>query len=164
MPETKPLIDAQNAQFREMFAKGQLSISGFSKVLLPSPEPLNYVTVPWCKHFIKSWGWSLLSASSEQASLPFNHPDMKMYREHYQDLLKDGVRPYMVLNFDQLGRCAFRWDGKMQWKERGSIGKRGRKRRAPRQLDKKRHAVRGARKSITVARFKGNQFWYLTLT
>ena len=89
---------------------------------------------------------------------------MKMYREHYQDLLKDGVRPYMVLNFDQLWRCAFSWDGKMQWKERGSIGKRGRKRRAPRQLDKKRHAVRGARKSITVARFKGNQFWYLTLT
>ncbi|CAL1164996.1 unnamed protein product [Cladocopium goreaui] len=114
------------------------------------PSEVEKPNQKWCRNFVKNFGWSLLSPSMEQASLPFDHPDMKLYRDNYKKMITTGqVHPYLVLNFDQVWRCAFSWSGRMHWKPRENVGKRSKKVKTPKTLDKKRHAVRGARKSVT---------------
>ena len=144
------MVEEQNNEFRQQHERGELSAKALAKALLAMPTALKKPTYKWCRAFSKNFGWSLLSSSTEQASLPMNHPDMILYRQRYEAMLASGVHPHMVINFDQVWRCAFQWDGKMQWKPRANIGRRGRKVRNPKVLDKKRHAVRGARKSVTV--------------
>lgn len=145
------MIAEQNAHFQDLFEKNKLSAKALSKALLPMPTEAKKPTVVWCRDFVKRYGWSLLTASTEQQSLPFNHPDMILYRKNYREMIESGkIHPHLVLNFDQVWRCAFNWTGRMQWKERAKVGQRGVKRKIPKTQDKKRHAIRGARKSLTV--------------
>eukprot|EP00438_Fugacium_kawagutii_P029588 Skav213420 [mRNA] locus=scaffold38:167382:172740:- [translate_table: standard] len=111
--------------------------------------PVEKPSTAWVYNFLKRFGWSLLSSSSEQASLGYNHPDMKLYRQHVENMIAEGVHQHLILNFDQVWRCAFQWNGKMHWKARDLVGKPSSKTKAPKKLDKKRHAVRGARESLT---------------
>ena len=133
-----------------MKEEGKLSVKDLANSLLPTPAKVEMVGEKWCRYFIERFGWSLLSVSSQQACLPYNHADMKMYRDHFRDMIDSGVHKYLVLNFDQVWRCAFSWCGKLQYKPRELVGKIGRKRPVHKTIDKKRHAVRGARRSLTV--------------
>ena len=114
-----------------------IRMQAFEKPIVPKPDQR------WCRGFSRRYCWGLLSASTDQASLPFHHPDMQLYKHLYQKMIQQGVHPHLVLNFDQVWRCAFNWTGKMRWKKRANVGKRSKKVKAPQTLDKKRHAVRG---------------------
>ena len=138
------LVKEQNEKFSAMHERKEISSSALCSALLPEPAP-----VPLCRKFSQKFGWSLLSGSSEQASLPYSHPDMQLFRHSFQSMLDNGVHKHLVLNFDQLWRCAFNVSGKLHWKPRENVGKRSAKAKALKRLDKKRHAVRSARRSLT---------------
>ena len=155
LEKTKQLVQEQNEALHQRHAAGQLSAPALAKALQPIPQELKPPGSKWARSFIRNFGWSLLSGNSEQASLPMNHPDMQLFRDYYETMVtKDGIHKWLVLNFDQLWRCAYSCSGKMAWKPRGNVTKRGRKVKAPKTLDKKRHAIRNARKSLTVPSMK----------
>ena len=148
------MVEEQNSQLKQKHDAGELSAEALVKALAPLPEPVKQPTEKWCRNFSKRFGWHLLSPSTEQASLPYDHPDMVQYRQRYQDLVRSGVHPDLVLNFDQILRSAFSWVGRLHWKPRKKVGMFSKKSQVPKRLDKKRHAVRGARKSLTVPRLQ----------
>lgn len=154
LQEAKNAVDKNNNDLIQMHKEKKITAADVAKRRLNHPTKVEEVNELWARNFMKRFGWSLLSSSSEQASLPYNHVDMEMYRQHYKHMLSQGVHNHLVLNFDQVWRCAFSWTGKMHWKPRSKVGKMGKKTKIPKQLDKKRHAVRGARKSLTVPRCK----------
>lgn len=152
LDEAKTLVEEQNKSLKEQYHKGEIGHRTLLEGLEDPPRPLQKPSLPWVYNFLRRFGWSLLSSSSEQASLGYSHPDMKLYRQHVEKMMGEGVHPHLILNFDQVWRCAFQWNGKMHWKARDLVGKTCSKSRVPKKLDKKRHAVRGARKSLTVPR------------
>ena len=149
LKESVKLVKEQNENFRAMHERKEISTSALCSALLPEPTPVPMPDQNWCRKFSQQFGWSLLSGSSEQASLPYSHPDMQLFRHTFQSMLASGVNKHLVLNFDQLWRCAFNVTGKLRWKPRVNVGKRSAKTKAPKRLDKKRHAVRSARRSLT---------------
>ena len=160
----RSLVAQQNDEIRAKHQRGEISAKTLAQTLSPMPSEVEKPNQKWCRNFVKNFGWSLLSPSMEQASLPFDHPDMKLYRDNYKKMITTGqVHPYLVLNFDQVWRCAFSWSGLMHWKPRENVGKRSKKVKTPKTLDKKRHAVRGARKSVTAPRFNQHTFVYMTV-
>lgn len=152
-------VKKHNDHYQALYDKGELSADGLRQALAPMPEKLKPPSNQWCRAFSERFGWSLLSSSSEQASLPFDSPDMELSRKQFSDMIKGGVHPALVLNFDQVWRCAYSCSAKMFWKAKQNVGRREAKKAPPKSLDKKHHAVRGARKSLTVP---WNHFRYLT--
>lgn len=154
--ETIDMVKQQNESFKELHRSGSISSGSLAKLLQPLPKPVPKPTERWARHYLKNFGWSLLSASPEQASLPYNHPDMELYRSQIAHMVQSGkVHKHLILNFDQIWRCAFNVKSKLLWKRRGQVGQRSKKRKVPKTLEKKRHCVRGARKSVTAPSFKG---------
>ena len=154
LQEARDAVEKYNNELIQMHKEKKITARDVAKRRLKYPTKVDEVSERWGRTFMKRFGWSLLSSSQEQASLPYDHADMEMYRQHYKHMLSQGVHKHLVLNFDQVWRCAFSWNGKMHWKPRTKVGKTGKKTKTPKQLDKKRHAVRGARKSLTVPRCK----------
>lgn len=152
MPSITAQVEEHNAKILKSKEEGKLTVKGFEQSLLPVPAQVINVGEKWCRDYIDRFGWSLLSVSSQQACLPYNHAEMKMFRDHFRDMVDSGVERYLILNFDQVWRCAFSWSGKLQYKPRELVGKRGSKRQVDKRVDKKRHAVRGARRSLTVTK------------
>lgn len=150
--QSREMVEMQNKQLKEKHDAGELSAEALVQALEALPEALKKPDEKWCRNFSKRFGWHLLSPSTEQASLPYDHPDMQQYRQRYQEMVRSGVNPDLILNFDQVWRTAFSWSGRLQWKPRGKVGMVAKKGKVPKRLDKKRHAVRGARKSLTVPR------------
>ena len=117
-----------------------------------------YIYTPsWQENWIRWWrqafGWSLLTrGGDDQQWLPWDSPDMVRSRQETLELIQEkGVHPYLVLNYDQLWRQSWSTSKfKLHYKHRSGAGKRVAKRKAGAREDKKIHAVRGSRRSITV--------------
>ena len=149
---TKKQVDDHNKQILEDAAAGTISAEAALKGLLGPPERLVHPTTSWCRHFLKNYGYSLLSKGCDsQAWLPYSHPSMKAARDYVRDLLQHHVHGGLMLNYDQVWRVAFTWGGKLLWKERDQVGQRAKKRRIDPKEDKKLHHIKGSRRSITVS-------------
>ncbi len=151
----KQIVDNANAALQDQFDRGTISGQALIKGLKPSPQPLKAPPLAWSKWFLRTWGWSMLSRQSDaQASLPYDHWDMKHAREKVASLASSmGVHPALIINWDQLWRASWQFGGKLLWKPRSATGKRIHRQKAPKRIEKKLHAVKGARRSITEAKF-----------
>ena len=84
---------------------------------MPRPRKLRTPDRRWGSWFLKKYGWSLLSRSSDQQqSLPYSHDDMRVAREDYQKLLQSGVHGALILNYDQLWRCCWSHNSRLMFK------------------------------------------------
>ena len=100
-----------------------------------------------------SWGWTLLSRSGDDSGwLPFSHSDMEAARQATKRLVThEGIHPFLILNYDQLWRNAFTLrKTPLIFKDRSGTGRRVKKSRMNPRGDKTIHAIRGARRPITV--------------
>ena len=123
---------------------------------------VDYPGRSWCRHFLRNFGYSLLSNGCDgQAWLPYSHPDMEASRAHMRQLLEEKCHAALVLNYDQMWRVAFSYGGKLLWKDRSSAGLRCQKRKISQKCDKKLHHVKGSRRSLTVSRTQFMCFWFL---
>ena len=154
LEERQRIVREQNEALKAKHAAHQLSARALSEGLMKIPEKVEVPGKKWRTQFLRSFGWSLISSSTEQASLPYHHPDMEAYRNHYASMISSGVHKHLVLNLDQVWRCAFQFGGKMLFKPRGQVGKRCKTRSVKKTVDKKHHAVRGARRSLTAPRIE----------
>ena len=151
------IIRAANSELRSKFEASQISSRAFIAGFQAEPKPVKPPTLQWGRWFLQKYGWSLLSRCSDQQSwLPFNHPEMIAARQAVQDLFDaHNVHPAMVLNFDQLWRQSWSFTGKLLLKDRKAMGCRRNRSKCSKRADKKLHAVKGNRRSMTVP-------WFLT--
>ena len=116
---------------------------------MPRPRKLRTPDRRWGSWFLKKYGWSLLSRSSDQQqSLPYSHDDMRVAREDYQKLLQSGVHGALILNYDQLWRCCWSHNSRLMFKA-GNAGKATPRKAAPARANKKVDAVKHARRGVT---------------
>ena len=106
--EAKSLVEEQNQQLIAQRERGELTATALFEGLQRAPEKVPIPTRRWCQKFRTNYGWSLLSRGGDtQAFLPYSHPDMAASRDAMAEMLADGVHEALVLNFDQVWRCAF---------------------------------------------------------
>ena len=146
-------MEAHNKEILAKIDAGTLTAEAAIRALTPLPKQVEMPTKSWCRHFLRNFGYSLLSNGCDtQAWLPYSHPDMETSRAHMRDLLQSKCHPALVLNYDQMWRTAFSFGGKLLWKDRQDAGRRCLKRKVGPKTDKKQHHIKGSRRSITVSR------------
>ncbi|CAK9114704.1 Uncharacterized protein (Fragment), partial [Durusdinium trenchii] len=149
--EAQELVERQNQELVDRHERGELTAAALAAGLQDVPETLAIPSKQWCRKFRINFGWSLLSRGGDtQAYLPYAHPDMQASRDHMAATLADGVHGALVLNFDQVWRCAFQFNGRLFYKPREAVGERCSIKKAPHHVDKKLHYIKGCRKSLTV--------------
>ena len=119
------------------------------------PREISRPGVGWAKWWKESFGWSLLTRrGDDQQWLPYHHPDMAQSREATSALVQeDDVHKFMILNFDQIWRSSWSMEHhKLHYKDRRAAGCRMKKKKIPHREAKKVHAVKGSRRSMTVAK------------
>lgn len=124
---------------------------------MPIPQLIDPPGAIWAQWFKEAYGWSLLTRrGDDQQWLPYHHPDMVQSRAATQALIDEQeVNKFLILNYDQIWRSSWSMEHhKLHYKVRSKAGKRGSKRKAPHQEAKKVHAVKGSRRSMTVAKFE----------
>ena len=145
-------VEQHNEKILAEVDAGTLPAHSALRGLTPLPKKIEYPGRSWCRHFLRKFGYSLLSSSdNSQAWLPYSHPDMQASREHMRDLIQNKAHQALILNYDQLWRTAFSFGGKLLYKERHLAGPRAAKRKANRVVDKKLHYIKGSRRSLTVS-------------
>lgn len=154
LEKNQEIVSASNEELKQQLDNGTISAQAYLKGLRPVPEKLKPPSVGWSRWFLRVWGWSLLSRQSDaQASLAYDSFDMQQARAKVDSLTKEkGVHPALIINYDQLWRASWQFGGKLMWKARSGIGKRLPRKKAPKRCEKKLHAVKGARRSVTEAR------------
>ena len=154
MDASVALVTEHNAKLQSDFEQGLLSAEAVLTAVQPVPVRIRYPTPSWIRWWKSSWGWPLLSrGGDEQGWLPYSHPDMAAARLDTKRLFsEDGCHKWLCLNYDQIWRNAFTLQKtRLLWKDRSSAGKKSSKKKMRARGDKKVHAIRGARRSITVA-------------
>lgn len=151
LEETRQRIMAHNEDAIAQYKNGDLHPKTLSKMIEPLPTRLKPPSAAWCQWFRVAWGWSMYSRSSDaQAWLPFDHADMAASRTAVQSLVSEGVHPGLILNYDQIWRNNFNAAKfKVPFKGRHHFGRRARRVRPHASFDKKSHAVKGSRRSLT---------------
>ena len=142
-----------NESVVERYKAGELHAEAVQGAFLPLPKKLKVPSQSWARYWRSKWGWSMLTrGSNEQEWLGYNHPDMKLSRDSFQEMIESGCHPGLILNFDQLWRACWATSKfKLAYKPRGLAGERSSKQKAGPRLDKKVHSVKGSRRSMTVA-------------
>lgn len=144
-------VEEQNKKLLELVKNGEMTmeaaLAGWSQL----PHPVKPPSASWARSFQQKWGWSLLSKGSQGGGwLPYNHPDMVHARQATQALFESrGVHEALLLNFDQMWRTCFSFDGKLRFKPRAFAGQKVPKQKTGQHESKKLHHVSGCRKSLT---------------
>ena len=107
-------------------AQGELHAAAVQGAFQPLPRKLKVPSQSWARFWRSKWGWSMLTrGSNEQEWLGYNHPDMKLSREAFQEMIGSGVHPGLILNFDQLWRACWATSKyKLAYKARSNAGVR----------------------------------------
>lgn len=144
-------VKAHNQMLSQEMDAGRLSPQTVMQQWLPVPTLVQQPSVQWARWFLKEFGWSLLArGDGSQGWLAYNHCDMVATRAKVEGLIsKRGCHPALILNYDQLWRSCYQWGGRLLYKHRKNKGMRAKKKRAPKTMGKKHHAVKGARRGIT---------------
>lgn len=154
LEENKQIIQDSNQSLKQMYEKGTISAASLCEAWKPLPKPVSPPGYRWSRWFLKQYGWSLLSRQPDnQAWLPYEHSDMIAARAYVNGLVEqEKVHPATILNYDQLWRCCWSFSGKLMMKDRTKMQKRSRRGKIHKRVDKKLHAVKGNRRSVTVSR------------
>lgn len=152
LEHTTAVITQHNEEVERKYKSGELLPESFLNAYLPVPKKVDYPSLSWVRWWKASWGWTLLARTDNGGGwLPFNSSDMQQAREEVRALItRDSVNKHLILNYDQVWRCAFSLTKcPLMYKHRSGAGQRAAKRRMGPQHDKKIHTIRGSRKSIT---------------
>ena len=144
-------VEAYNANVLNQYKEGSIHPKALEAAFEPMPQKLKQPSRSWCQWWRMAWGWSMLTRSADsQQWLPYEHADLQATRDHVADLLATGTHGGLVLNWDQIWRNSYDVSKfKVAYKTRANVGKRTRRTRPNPQFDKKSHAIKGARKSMT---------------
>lgn len=106
-------VKEANDQLLENMNAGKLDTEAVVRAWLPVPAALPLPSSAWASWFLKEWGWSFLSRSSDtQTWLPWDHADMQASRDRLRTLIHERhVHPALGLNFDQLWRSCYQFGG-----------------------------------------------------
>ena len=151
LEKNRDIIELNNKELKQSLEEGKIEPEVFMKSFQPVPTAVKHPSISWSRWFLRSWGWSLLTKQSDaQLSLPFEHYDMVQARSLVASMVDvHKVHPALLVNFDQLWRSSWQCSGKLLFKDRGHAGKRVHRAKAPKRMEKKLHAVKGARRSVT---------------
>lgn len=140
-----------NDELKDKYKNGDLRAEALVESFLPEPEEVKRPGREWVYQWRRSFGWSMLTRSSDsQAWLPFHDADMQAARDYVNSLSSQGVADGLCLNFDQVWRQSFDTHRfKLAFKPREGRGMRMKKVRPNARFDKKNHIVKGARKGLT---------------
>lgn len=143
-----------NEDVRSKLANGQMSAEEAIAAYTPRPVVVKHPSRRWCVHWLRRFGWSVLTKGSEaQASLPYEHPDMMQARQYVRSLTSEyGCHGAMILNFDQVWRCCWSFCGKLYYKGSHLAGQPCKRQKVGAHVDKKLHMVKGSRRALTAAR------------
>ena len=150
LAEATNAAEEHNCSILAQVQDGQLSAEEALSRVLPRPRKLAPPSRHWAANFLRQWGWSMLSRSSDaQIALPYDHEDMQQSRLAYRDLLeRQGVHKGLVLNFDQLWRTAWASSAKLLFKS-GAAGEKSCRVKATGRANKKLDTVKHGRRGIT---------------
>ena len=145
------MVQKWNDEIMRKFEKGDIHAAAAIEGYLPPPRPVEAPSLAWVRKWKSSWGWSMLTRSADESTwLPYNHVDMQQSRARTAQMIAEGVHRFLILNYDQLWRNSWCMSKhKIAWKDRQAVGTRARKCPAGARQDKKIHAVRGSRRSMT---------------
>ena len=142
-----------NQEIMEKYKAQEISGEAMLAAIEPEPQKVLYPSKSWIYWWRVAWGWSLLTKSPEdQAFLEYHHPDMDAARQAISGLItSEGCHPAMLLNYDQIWRNSYQVSKfKMLFKTKENFGVRTKRTKVPHRESKKCHAVKGARRSMTV--------------
>lgn len=150
------VIDEWNEEIRAKYQNGEILPETALDSLEPQRKPLAVPSSSWVRSWKAAWGWSMLSrGGDEQAWLAYSSSDMINARQGVRDqFAKAGVHPFLMLNYDQLWRQNFTTGNlRLSYKHRKNVGRKANKQRVTMKIDKKIHAIKGGRHSMTVSCF-----------
>ena len=161
VPAAQAAVKEHNDRVLAQVEDGSRTAQHALSLALPHPRPLSTTSRWWSGWFLRKWGWSMLARGSEtQVSLPFEAEEMRTARQAYKELIEaQQVHPALILNYDQLWRCAWHSDSRLLYKS-GKAGTRSIKKKAPARANKKLHAVRHARILGRTAEWLCDRLWF----
>lgn len=147
------LVDSWNEDLMARYRNGEVLAETVLDILEPKPERLTDPSQSWIRAWKAQWGWSMLTRQGEEGAwLPYSSSDMEIARNQVKEMFsKKNCHRFLLLNYDQLWRN--HWSAsrhKLCYKARSGAGKRVRKTAIGMKVDKKVHAVKGSRQSVTV--------------
>ena len=148
------VIKEHNEQIQRDYEQNKLHPETVLSALLPLPKKVKYPSSAWLRWWKGAWGWTLLARSAdEQSWLPYGHPDMEQARSETRKLFSEhNVHPFLLLNYDQVWRNAWSLQKvPLMFKRRSQAGTRAQIQKRDPRMDKKIHAIKGARRSLTVS-------------
>ena len=157
LEETTAMVENHNKKIDDAYRAGMLLPETVLNAIEPIPSKVSCPSDSWLRWWKGAWGWTLLTRSPDEAGwLPYGHCDMEAARSATKNLItQEGVHPFLVLNYDQCWRNAFSLNkAPLMFKDRSGTGRRVGKTKMNPRGDKKIHAVRGARRSITVPKLE----------
>ena len=146
------MVAEHNRDVENRYRAKEISAEQVLSSLEPEPKRINYPSDSWVRMWKSCWGWSMLTRSSDDSSwLPYTHSDMQTARDEVNKLVSEhGCHRYLLLNYDQVWRNAWSLTKTpLCYKQRSGAGKRIKKARVGTRIDKKIHAIRGSRRSLT---------------
>ena len=151
--DTIAAVKLFNEDIIKKFKAKEISGEALLAAIEPEPKKVALPSKTWIYWWRMTWGWGLLTKSPEdQAFLEYQHPDMDTARAAISGLMtSDKCHPAMLLNYDQIWRNSYQVSKfKMLFKQKEVIGARSKRTKASGRESKKCHAVKGARRSMTV--------------
>ena len=156
--ERKESIQAWNSELSAKYKRGEIGCEALATGLQVEPEQVPKPTPKWASSWRKRWGWSMLTRGSNDSTwLPWDRPDMMAARKALSDQIQEeSIHPGLILNYDQVWRACWSTSKyKLAYKDRSQMGKQPTRRKHGPRLDKKVHAIKGSRRSMTVSCING---------
>lgn len=161
------MIAEHNREVKARYEANEISAQQVLSLVEPEPKPIKYPSESWIRIWKSCWGWAMLTRSADDSAwLPYSHTDMETARNEVNKLVSEhGCHPYLLLNYDQVWRNAWSLSKTpLCYKQRSGAGKRTKKARVGTRIDKKVHAIRGARRSLTDLRLLMYCIIFFTVT
>lgn len=159
-------VKAWNADLIAKYQADDMLPETLLKFWEPEPQLLRAPSESWIREWKASFGWSTLTrGGDEQAWLSYNSSEMEQARNQINSMFTTkNVHKFLCLNYDQLWRNSWGLSKhKLAYKNRKGAGKKVLKTAIGMRGDKKVHAVKGARQSVTAAREQDSIGFYVNL-
>eukprot|EP00438_Fugacium_kawagutii_P021030 Skav205788 [mRNA] locus=scaffold340:197261:201341:+ [translate_table: standard] len=157
-------VKAWNAELLAKYQAGEMLPETLLKSWEPEPQAFSTPSESWIRQWKASFGWSTLTrGGDEQAWLSYNSTEMEQARNQINSLFTSkNVHKFLCLNYDQLWRNSWGLSKhKLCYKHRRGAGRKVLKTAIGMKTDKKVHAVKGARQSVTAARQQNGIGFYV---
>jgi hypothetical protein len=125
LPDAQAKIDDYNQKITAELLETGAPKATVRAALLPaaklSPTDLS---LKWGALFLKAFNWSKRATNTKGQFLAYDHPLMISSRKMVQESINDGVHPWLILNYDQVWRAAYKGMTYVYRKPLVEVGKR----------------------------------------